>query len=74
MGSIYCGAFLLDCITLYSGLFLGTRHPGARLERVCSAGGVFADLFLAEAGGRCMALGQSPCRSCYQTFLILLGL
>lgn len=40
-------------------LFLGIRYPGARLERASSAGGIFADLLLAKAGGGCMALGLS---------------
>lgn len=74
--SFYCRAFLLDCMTQYvslSCLFLWSGHPWARLEHVCSAGGVLAELLLAEAGGRCVASGLSPCTSCHQAFLILLS-
>lgn len=61
---------------LYLGvcLLLGIRHPGSWLERVPSAGGFLADLLLAEAGGGGVALGQSLCRSCHQTLLVLFGL
>lgn len=55
-------------------LLLGIRHPGSGLERVPSAGGLLADLLLAEAGGGGVALGQSLCRSCHQTLSVLFSL
>lgn len=55
-------------------LLLGIRHPGSWLERVPSAGGLLADLLLAEAGGGGVALGQGLCRSCHQTLLVLFSL
>lgn len=75
IGRIYCRA---QCSSLAAceclRLLLGIRHPGSRLECVSSAGGVLADLLLAEAWGGCVALGQSLYRSCHQTFLVLLSL
>lgn len=57
-----------------SCLLLGIRHPGSGLERVPSAGGLLADLLLAEAGGGGVARGQSLCRSCHQTLSVLFSL
>uniref|UniRef100_G3NVR7 Uncharacterized protein n=1 Tax=Gasterosteus aculeatus TaxID=69293 RepID=G3NVR7_GASAC len=74
----YRSVFLLDCVTCHSGLggclglFLG--QPGSRLEHVCSAGGVFADLLLAKAGGGRVALRHSLRGTRHQTFLVLLSL
>lgn len=55
-------------------LFFSIGHPGARLECVCSAGGLLADLLLAKAGCSCVAFDYSLGESSHQTLLILLSL